>query len=241
MGSLDGKIAVVTGASSGIGEATARRLAGAGARVFLAARREDRLAALAAELGGGCGYLALDLAQPEAPAALLADVTARFGTPDIVVHNAGVLHVGTVDEFDLANLQPMIALNYESVVRGSHLFARAMKAAGRGDIINISSIGANIVSPGTGIYGGLKKALEMYTDALRIELAGTGVRVGLVAPGMTSTEIFEPMKAAGKEGWDTYIPALEPDDIARAILFMLEQPRRAKTARIHVYSGHEGY
>lgn len=241
MGSLDGKIAVVTGASAGIGEATARRLTAAGATVVLAARREDRLAALAQELGGRTGYLAIDLADPDAPAALLADVTARFGTPDIVVHNAAVLHIGTFEEFDLAQLQPMIAINYESVVRSCHLFARAMKAAGRGHIINISSIGAHIVAAGTGIYGGLKKALEVYTDVLRIELAGSGVRVGLVAPGTTSTEIFEPMKAQGKAAWDTYIPALDPDDIARAVLYMLEQPARANAGRVHVYSAHEGF
>jgi serine 3-dehydrogenase len=136
-------------------------------------------------------------------------------------------------------LQPMIAINYESVVRSSYLFARAMKDAGHGHIINISSLGANITAVGTGIYGGLKKALEMFTEALRIELAGTGVKVGLVAPGTTSTEIFEPMKAAGMPAWDTYIPALDPDDIAGAVLFLLEQPPRANAARVHVYSAHE--
>ena len=241
MGSLDGKIAVVTGASAGIGEATARLLAAAGATVVLAARREERLAALAAELGGRTGYLAIDLALPEAPAALLDHVERHFGTPDIVVHNAAVLHVGSVEDFDLANLQPMIAINYESVVRSCYLFARAMKAAGHGHIVNISSIGANIVAAGSGIYGGLKKALEIFTDALRIELAGSGVRVGLVAPGTTSTEIFEPMKAEGRAAWDSYIPALQPDDIARAVLFLLEQSPRANAARIHVYSAHEGF
>ncbi|MDP3549316.1 MAG: SDR family oxidoreductase [Novosphingobium sp.] len=239
MGSLDGKIAVVTGASAGIGEAIARRLAAAGATVVLAARREDRLAALAQQLGGKTGYFAIDLAVPDAPQALLDHVTAHYGTPDIVVHNAAVLHVGSIDEFDLAHLQPMIAINYESVVRSCYLFARAMKAAGRGHIVNISSLGANITAVGTGIYGGLKKALEMFTDALRIELAGTGVKVGLVAPGTTSTEIFEPMKADGKAAWDTYIPALDPDDIAGAVLFLLEQSPRANAARVHVYSAHE--
>ncbi len=241
MTSLDGKIAVVTGASAGIGEAIARMLAATGARVVLVARREERLAALAQELGSKTAYFAVDLAQPDAPAALLAYVTAHHGTPDIVVHNAGILHVGSIEEFDLANLQPMIAINYESVVRSCYLFARAMKAAGHGHIVNISSIGAGITAAGTGVYGGLKKALEMFTDALRIELAGSGVKVGLVAPGTTSTEIFEPMKADGKAAWDTYIPALDPDDIARAVLYMLEEPARSNTARVHVYSSHEGF
>src|SRR3546814_4972211 len=94
------------------------------------------------------------------------------------------------DLFDLSELRPMIAINYESIVRSCYLFARAMKAAGSGQIINVSSIGANITAAGVGVYGGLKRALEMFTDSLRIELAGTGVKVGLVAPGTTSTEIF---------------------------------------------------
>lgn len=239
MRTLEGKIAVVTGASAGIGAATARALAEAGATLVLVARREAKLAALARELGGHSSHIALDLSREDSPAALLDGVIARHGRADIVVHNAGILHEGRIEAFDLGHLQPMIAVNYESIVRSCHLFAANMKAAGSGHIINISSIGASITAAGTGIYGGLKKALEVFTDALRIELAGTGVRVGLVAPGTTSTEIFEPMKAAGKPAWDSYIPALHADDIARAIRFMAEQPAHANVARMHVYSAHE--
>jgi len=239
MSSLDGKVAVVTGASAGIGTAIARTLKEAGATLVLVARREDRLAALADELGGGASYLAIDLAEESAPQAVHDFVLSRHGRADIVVNNAGVLHVGTFEEFDLAHLRPMIALNYESVVRSSNLFARTMKAAGSGQIINISSIGASITAAGTGIYGGLKKALEMFTDVLRIELASSGVKVGLVAPGTTSTEIFEPMKADGKAAWDSYIPALQPEDVARAVRFIAEQPAHANTARVHVYSASE--
>lgn len=238
MTNLDGKIAVVTGASAGIGAAIARALADAGAVPVLVARRADRLEALVAELGRGAAFAA-DLAEEAAPAALLDFVTQRFGRADIVVHNAAVLHVASIEEFDPATLRPMIAINYESVVRSSYLFARAMKAAGSGHIINVSSIGAHITAVGSGVYGGLKHALEMFTDALRIELAGSGVRVGLVAPGTTSTEIFEPMKAQGKPAWDTYIPALQPEDVARAVRFMAEQPPHANTARLHVYSASE--
>lgn len=241
MKTLDGQVAVVTGASSGIGEATARALAEAGATVVIVARRADRLAALAAELGGRSTFVAIDLADPEAPSAVFDQVARDFGTPDIVVHNAAILHSGTIEEFDPAALRPLIAINYESIVQSSYLFARAMKAAGRGQIINISSIGAHVTVAGGGIYGGLKKALEMFTDSLRIELAGTGVKVGLVAPGTTSTEIFDPMKAQGKPGWDSYIPALMPEDVARTVLFIAEQPDRANTARIHVYSASEGF
>lgn len=236
---LAGKIAVVTGASAGIGEATARTLADAGATLVLAARREDRLKALAEAIGDGSAYMAIDLAEEDAPQRLFAYVKESFGVPDLIVHNAAVLHTGTIEEFDLARLRPMIAINYESVVRSCYIFARAMKEVGRGHIINISSIGANITAPGTGIYGGLKRAIEMFTDSLRVELAGSGVRVGLVAPGTTSTEIFEPMKAEGKPAWDSYIPALLPDDVARAVRYLAEQPPHANAARLHVYSASE--
>ena len=119
--------------------------------------------------------------------------------------------MGPLDTFDLAHLSPMIATNYEAPVRTSYVFARAMKAAGSGSIVNISSIGAHLTAAGVGIYGGLKKALEMTSEALRIELAGSGVRVGLIAPGTTATEIFADMKSHGEPGWDEYITPLQPE------------------------------
>lgn len=239
MADLTGKIAVVTGASAGIGAAIARSLAQAGASLVLAARRQARLEALAAELGGDAAFLAIDMALDDAPDRLFGFVADRFGGADILVNNAGVLRPGTFESFDLADLRPLIAINYESVVRSSILFARAMKAKGSGQIINISSIGAHLNAAGGGIYGGLKRALEAFTDSLRIELAGTGVKIGLVAPGTTSTEIFEDMKARGLPAWDELIPPLDPDDIARAVRFIAEQSVRANTARVHVYSASE--
>ena len=241
MASLAGKTAVVTGASSGIGEATARALNAAGARVMLVARRQDRLAGLANELGHGTGFLALDLAQPEAARSLLNAAIAQLGRVDILINNAGILRTSHVDAFDLDELEPLIAINYSAVVRSSILFARHMKANGTGQIVNLSSIGAGITAAGTGIYGGLKRALDAFTEVLRIELAGSGVRVGLVAPGTTTTEIFEDMKKQGQPGWDEYIPPMVPDDLARAILFMCEQTGNANAARMHIYATSEGF
>lgn len=239
--SLSTKTAIVTGASSGIGEATARALAGAGARVLLVARRGDRLDALAEEIGNGATGFALDLADPGAAEQLLEIAIDRLGAVDILVNNAGILRLSHVDAFDLADLDPLIAINYTAVVRTSILFARHMKARGTGQIVNLSSIGASITAAGTGVYGGLKRALDSFTEVLRIELAGSGVRVGLVAPGTTSTEIFEDMKKGGQPGWDEYIPAMAPADIARAILFMCEQSGNANAARMHLYSTSEGF
>ena len=241
MTSLAGQTAVVTGASSGIGEATARRLAGAGARVMLVARRGERLEALADEIGGGACWLALDLAQPEAAQAMLDAALGQLGAVDILINNAGILRTSHVDAFDLAELEPLIAINYTAVVRTSLLFARTMKARGSGRIVNLSSIGASITAAGTGVYGGLKRALEAFTDVLRIELAGSGVRVGLVAPGTTSTEIFADMKAHGQPGWDEFIPPMAPDDVAKAVLFLCEQTGNANAARLHLYATTEGF
>lgn len=241
MARLAGKTAIVTGASSGIGEATARALNAAGARVMLVARRKDRLARLAEEIGDNTSYLALDLAGPEAAQTLLDAATAQLGSVDILINNAGILRTSHVDAFDLNELEPLIAINYSAVVRMSILFARHMKANGTGQIVNLSSIGASITASGTGVYGGLKRALDAFTEVLRIELAGSGVRVGLVAPGTTTTEIFENMKKQGQPGWDEYIPPMVPDDIARAILFMCEQTGNANAARIHIYATSEGF
>lgn len=238
---LAGKAAVVTGASSGIGEATARRLGAAGARVMLVARRGERLEALAAEIGGGACWLALDLAQPGAAQAMLDAALARLGAVDILINNAGILRTSHVDAFDLAQLEPLIAINYTAVVRASVLFARAMKPRGTGQIVNLSSIGASLTAAGTGVYAGLKAALEKFTDVLRIELAGSGVRVGLVAPGTTSTEIFADIKAHGQPGWDEFIPPMAADDVAKAVLFLCEQTGNANAARLHLYATAEGF
>ncbi len=239
LASLAGKVAVVTGASAGIGAAIARDLAEAGVRLVLVARRADRLAALAEELGGDVATLAADIAEPDVAERLLALACERFGRADILVNNAGILRIGSLDQFDLGMIEPMMAINFAAPVRLSYVFARAMKAAGSGMIVNVSSIGAHVIVPGIGVYGGLKRALEAFTTALRIELAGSGVRVGMIAPGTTSTEIFGDLKARGEQAWDEYLEALHPADIARGVRFMLEQPPHANIPHLHVYASAE--
>ncbi len=241
MNTLSGRNAIVTGASAGIGEATARRLAAAGANVLLVARRLDRLERLASEIGPKATPLALDLGEAGAAQALFDAAVARFSKVDVLINNAGILRTSHVDAFDLAELEPMIAINYTAVVQASVLFARHMKGHGGGQIVNLSSIGASLTASGTGVSGGLKAALERFTDVLRIELAGSGVRVGLVAPGTTTTEIFADMKSRGEPGWDEFIPPMAPDDIAKAIQFLCEQTGNANVARLHVYATSEGF
>ncbi|WP_374145143.1 SDR family oxidoreductase [Sphingomonas sp. 28-63-12] len=238
---MENKTAIVTGASSGIGEAIARGLSARGARLILTARRGERLEKLAEELGGEIAIHVADIADPATPGALLALARARFGQADMLINNAGILRVGTVESFDLDALEPMIATNYTAVVRCSILFARDMQSRRQGSIVNISSIGAHLTAAGSGIYGGLKRALETFTDTLRIELAASGIRVGLVAPGTTGTEIFDDMKRKGATGWDEYTPPLMPEDVARAVIYLLDQPPRANVARVHVYASGESF
>jgi NADP-dependent 3-hydroxy acid dehydrogenase YdfG len=241
MSNFSGKVAVVTGASAGIGAAIARDLAASGCKLLLTARRQDRLDALAARLAGEVATLAADIADAATAERLLQLAGQRFGRTDILVNNAGILRVGPLESFELPAIEAMVATNYTAVVRTSYVFARAMKAAGSGVIVNISSIGAGIVAPGAGVYGGLKRAVEMFTDALRIELIGSGVRAGYVAPGTTSTEIFEDMKARGQPAWDSFVKPLQPEDIARAVHFLIDQPPHAAVPKVSVYSAGDAF
>jgi len=236
---LKDMVVVITGASSGIGAEAARELAGAGAKLVLTARRGDRLQALADELPVQVAILAADIADPATPERLLALAIERFGRADAVVNNAGMLAIGAIEAIDFDEMTQVIRVNYEAVVRSSYVFARAFKAQGGGAIINVSSIGAYTNGPMIGVYSGTKHAVEGFTDALRIELAGTGVKVGSIAPGSTETEMLDTIRSKFGEGAAPSTPMLGPLDVAQAIRFMLEQSDRSNIARLLIYSAHE--
>ncbi|MGO9932297.1 MAG: SDR family oxidoreductase [Steroidobacteraceae bacterium] len=242
MSQIEGKVAVVTGASSGIGAAIVRILSEAGADVVITARRRERLEALAASLPRRSAILDADICAPDTPSRLLSLAQEQFGRTDILVNNAGIIAAGSIDTIDLDAIGQMIRVNLDAVVRTSYLFARVFKAQGSGAIINVSSIGAYVISRRMGVYGALKHSLEAFTASLRIELAGTGVKVGTVAPGTTRTEIFERMQAAPGTG---AAPAdgipLEPIDVATAVRFMIEQPERANIARLAIFSATDAH
>lgn len=236
---LTSKVAVVTGASSGIGEAIARELSGAGAKLVITARREDRLAALSGSLSGPSARLAASVDDPQTPQALLDLALSEFGRVDVLVNNAGIFVAGGIDTIDLDEVSQMTRVNFESVVRASYVFARRLKQQRSGAIINVSSIGAYLSSSSVGVYSGLKHALEVFTSALRVELSGTGVKVGTIAPGTTETEIFDRLRAKGQPVRADRTPPLAPSDIASAVRFMLEQPDRANVARMLLVSSSE--
>jgi NADP-dependent 3-hydroxy acid dehydrogenase YdfG len=241
MSSVRGKVAVVTGASSGIGAAIARDLSLAGASIVLTGRRRERLEALAASLGVPSAILDADIAASDTPERLLSLAQERFGRVDVLVNNAGFIAAGSLETIDLDAVAQMIRVNFEAVVRASYVFGRAFKAQRSGAIVNVSSIGAYLISQRMGAYGALKHALEAFTASLRIELAGTGVKVGTIAPGSTRTEIFQRMQPPTATDPLASGTPLEPEDIAAAVRFMIEQPDRANIARLALFSATDAY
>jgi NADP-dependent 3-hydroxy acid dehydrogenase YdfG len=218
---LTGKVIIITGAGSGIGEATARLLGAAGMKCLLTARDETKLGRVAQGIEGAA-CLAGDMTDPRLPERLVAGALERFGRLDCVFNNAGVMHIGSVEEADIEALCAMVRLNFEAVVRMSYTALRHFKRQGSGFLINTSSLAGIKTFPHLGPYNGTKFAVEALTDALRMELAGSGVRVGAIAPGRTATRLFDHWRP--DQRFDPAQGMLDPGDVARAVRFMLEQP-----------------
>lgn len=236
---LAGKVAVITGASSGIGEAIAHELSAAGCRLVVTARRAQRLHALCARLSGPAVPLSAEIDDPATAQALLKTAHENYGRADILINNAGMLVSGPLETIDLDGLMQMTRTNYDAVVRTSYVFARAFKQQAAGSIINVSSVGAYLSHSSMGVYAGLKQAVEVFSTALRVELKGSGVRVGTIAPGTTDTEIFDRLRASGQPLRADQTPALQPLDVASSVRYMLEQPAHANVARLLLVSSAE--
>ncbi len=224
------KLAVVTGASSGIGAATARRLAREGLQVVLVARRLDRLEALAAQIrgsGGRAHVLAADLTEQAERARLPGEVAARFGAVDVLVNNAGLGWYGYGSDMSWRTAWEMLQVNVEAVVQLSLGFLKSMRARGRGHIVNVGSISGSLPSQGIALYGATKSFLDNFTTALFRELAGTRLHVSVVRAGPVKTEFGE---AALKHDNGLHIPTervgVTADVVAGRIWKLLLHPRR---------------
>ncbi|CAN5194735.1 SDR family oxidoreductase [soil metagenome] len=225
---LSGKTAIVTGASSGIGAATARLLAENGCNVALAARREDRLKTLAGEIGDRAFAAPTDITNPEAAAALVASSVERFGTVDVVVNNAGLGLYAPISEGDPEDWRMMFDVNVLGTLYVTRAAARHMLQRGSGDIVFVSSAAGRRVPHGHGaVYAATKHAITAIAEGLRIDLHDKGIRVITVEPGLVRTEFPENSFGspddyyAGKK----YSP-LEAGDIAEALFFAISQPPR---------------
>jgi NADP-dependent 3-hydroxy acid dehydrogenase YdfG len=228
---LAGKVALVTGASSGIGEATAIALAGAGAAVAIGARRRDRLDALAGKLrDGGARVLQLDLDVTDEQACRTAVARTReeLGGLDVLVNNAGVMLLGTIVGADTEDWRRMIQTNVMGVMYMTHAAIEGMVEQGSGDIVNMSSVAGRQARKGAGVYNASKWAVNAFSESLRQEVTGRGVRIGLVEPGAVATEltdhITQPDAKAASVQMYTSMRALQPEDIARAVLYLVTQP-----------------
>jgi NADP-dependent 3-hydroxy acid dehydrogenase YdfG len=230
-GALNGKVALVTGASSGIGEATAIALAAEGAKVAIAARRQDRLEALEAKLtsnGSTAITLTLDVTDEQACRDAVAATRERFGGLDILVNNAGVMLLGPILDADTEDWRRMIHTNVLGLMYLTHAALPHLVEQGSGDIVNISSVAGRVARSGSGVYNASKWGVNAFTESLRQEVTQRGVRISVVEPGLVDTELGDHIthaasKQATKE-WKDSIRPLHADDIARAVVYVVTQP-----------------
>ncbi len=221
---LHNAVGIITGASSGIGWATAKRLSGAGAKLVVTARRQERLDQLVEEMSGEAVAVAGSIVDPSLPQGLIDAAIRHFGRLDFVFNNAGIMNVGKVDEVDDDAMTTMIRVNFEAAARLAYAAVKVFKPQGHGDLITTSSILGLKVRPGAAVYSGTKFAIEAMSEALRLELAGTGVRVMVIEPGYTATDLQSHWKPEQKLSLKATKQPVQAADIARAVQFMLEQP-----------------
>ena len=211
-------ITVLTGASSGIGEAAARRLAREpGAKLVLVARREERLRALAAELGPETTYVAVDLVDEDAPARVRAHVEQHHGGRlDLLVNNAGSSWRATFGDGGFANVKQHMELNFDAQLRLTEALLPLLRASAPSSIVNVSSVAGRVSRGGAGAYSASKFALAGWTDALRSEELEHGVHVGLVLPGFIATEGFPAAELTAKAATRWVVST--PEKAAEAIV-----------------------
>ncbi|MER6386976.1 SDR family oxidoreductase [Streptomyces sp. NPDC059382] len=223
-----GKTVAITGASSGIGEATARRLAADGHRVLLGARRTDRLERLTEQIiaeGGTAAFRTLDVTDAQDVCAFVDAARAEFGRIDVLVNNAGVMPLSPLAALKTDEWDRMIDVNVRGVLHGIAAALPPMRAQGAGHIVNIASVGAYEVSPTAAVYCATKFAVRAISEGLRQE-SGGGLRVTLVSPGVTESELADSISdPAAREAMKTYrAVALPASAIADAIAHVVSQP-----------------
>jgi NADP-dependent 3-hydroxy acid dehydrogenase YdfG len=237
-GRLDGTVALVTGASSGIGEATSAALAAEGATVVAAARRRDRLDALVDRIGADGGTamaLELDVTDQASVVAAVDGVIADHGRLDIVVNNAGVMLNGPIEGAPLEEWERMVDLNVKGLLYVAHAALPHLLAAAEqdprrvADLVNISSVAGRVARLGSGVYNLTKHGVGAFSESLRQEVTERHVRVALIEPGAVATELVghqrDEVQAAFHRRFDG-VELLEAADIAETITFVVTRPRR---------------
>jgi len=239
---LSGRVAVVTGATSGIGAATARRLAAAGASVALLGRREDRLKELATELGAAALPVAVDITDQQAVYAAAATIHSALGRVDLVVANAGVMLAAPFEAARTIEWDQMVGTNINGLLYTARAFVDDLLAtASEGkaaDLVLIGSVGGHLVFPNYAVYTATKAAVAHLTRGLRADFGPRGVRVKNVEPGFVGTELGDGMLDANQrevlDGMRQAVPPLPPEDIADAIAWATAAPARVNVAQMIV-------
>jgi NADP-dependent 3-hydroxy acid dehydrogenase YdfG len=236
---LHGRVALVTGASSGIGDATARALAAAGADVAITARRADRLDALARDLekeGVKTLTIEADLLKEEDNRRIVAETEAKFGRLDILVNNAGVMLLAPVADSKADDWRRMLELNVLALMVSSQAALPGMRKRGSGDIINISSTAGRIANPAGAGYSASKFGVVAFSEALRREVQKDKVRVCVIEPGLVATELRDHIPDADTkkniDAWADSVRQLQPEDIANAVVYVASQPAHVNVNEI---------
>ncbi|MEP6483117.1 MAG: SDR family NAD(P)-dependent oxidoreductase [Rudaea sp.] len=236
---LAGRVALVTGASSGIGDATARALAAAGADVAITARRADRLDALARDIEKEdvkAFVIEADLLQEPENRRIVVETEKRFGRLDILVNNAGVMLLSPVADSNPDDWRRMLDLNVLAMMVSSQAALEGMRQRGSGDIINISSTAGRIANPAAAGYSASKFAVVAFSESLRREVQKDKVRVCVIEPGLVATELREHIPHADTkknvEAWAESIRQLQPEDVANAVVYVASQPAHVNVNEI---------
>ena len=235
---LTGRVAVITGASSGIGAATARALAENGAKVALLARRRERLDALAEELGDGVLALTADVGRDGGLADAAEAIAAQLGRADLVVANAGIMQPGPID----ADWRPQLDVNVSGVLATVQAFLPALLATaqdgGTADIVTTSSIAAHQRFPGYTVYSATKAAVTALADGMRHDFAGRGVRVTNIEPGFVATElqgnVADPEAHAALQTWMQEIPPIDARHVGELIAYLTSRPKDVNVAQLTI-------
>lgn len=227
MSGVEGKVVAITGASRGIGAATAELLAARGAKLVLGARGEDRLAAVADRLGAE--RLVVDVRRPADLTDLVGLARKRFGRLDVLVANAGVMPISPLDELRVADWDAMIDVNVRGVLHGIAAALPVFREQDGGQFVHVASTAGFVVRPAMAVYAGTKFAVRAISEGLRQE-AGDKVRVTIVSPGMTATRsdtITDPAVLAQMSEY-----AMPPAAVARAIAYAIEQPEDVDVSEV---------
>lgn len=236
---IEGKVVIITGASSGIGEATAIELANKGANVILAARREERLKELQAKIesqGGKAAYKVTDVTQQEEMEELARFAIETYGKIDVLINNAGVMPLSFLSEKKVSEWEQMIDVNIKGVLYGIGAVLPHMRERKEGHIINISSVAGHVVEPAAAVYAGTKFAVRAITEGLRLEEARNNIRATNISPGAIDTELVQTISndTLRKNVEKLYESAIPAKVIADTIVHAIALPDYASVNEIIV-------